>query len=109
MQQQHMPASEFSDNLPISMHAESHPCLAIDVVREEANGTIRQHSLDTTDVIAASKVPASRETACISIFTRSLVRSRSAVTRHRFLFQIIWLWERRSFVLPTSPETEMEC
>jgi hypothetical protein len=29
----------------------------------------------------------------------------SALTRHRFLFQIIWLWERRLFVLPTSPET----
>ena len=33
----------------------------------------------------------------------------SAVTRYRFLFQVIWLRERRSFVLPTSPEMEMEC
>ncbi len=29
---------------------------------------------------------------------------KSVVTRPRFLFQMIWLWKRRSFVLPTSPE-----
>ena len=31
----------------------------------------------------------------------------SAVTRRRFLFQEIWLWESRSLVLPTSTEIEM--
>ena len=33
----------------------------------------------------------------------------SAVARHRFLFCVTWLWERRSSVLPPSPEIEMEC
>ncbi len=31
----------------------------------------------------------------------------SAVTRHRFLFQVIWLWKQCSFVRSISPEIAM--